>query len=153
MEDDTGLEISAKSIVHKIAVVARAGLNFSVNKLKKLKLGSGQHNILLVLMDKDGVTQNHLCQRLLLDKGGVARNIYKLEQKGFVYRKKDVQDPRNNLVYLTEKAKEMRGDLMEVASSWVKELTQGFSSTDYLQLNDLLERLESKARSAINSND
>ena len=147
--DSVKKEISEKSIVHKIAVVARAGLNYSVDKLKTLNLKSGQHNILLLLLDHDGVTQNYISQHLLLDKGGIARNIYKLEQKDYIYREKDAEDPRNNLVYITEKTKKLRNDLMAVASSWIKKLIKDFSTTDLLQLKDLLTRLEDNARTTV----
>ena len=147
--DTSDNEISGKSVVHKIAVIARAGLGYSVERLKALDLKSGQHNILLVLLEKDGVTQNYLAQRLLLDKGGIARNIKKLEQNDYLYRKKDGRDPRNNLVYITEKTKKLRDELIAVATSWVKELSKNFSITDLLQLNDLLIRLEDNARSAV----
>jgi hypothetical protein len=52
-------------------------------------------------------------------------------------------------VFITEKTNKIRQNLLSLSGNWVKELTKDFSTTDYLQLMDLLERLESNARSAL----
>jgi len=133
-----------------MATIVRASRSHRIDKLTSLKLGAGQqYPLLLVLLDQDGISQNKLAKILLLDKAGVARNIQQLERKGYIYRARDAQDPRNNLVYITEKTKKMRQDFLSLSGNWVNELTKDFSTTDYLQLMDLLERLESNARSAL----
>ena len=141
---------SGQSIIHRMATIVRASRSHRIDKLASLKLGAGQqHTLLLVLLDQDGLSQNRLARILLLDKAGVARNIQQLERKGYIYRKKDPDDPRNNLVYLADKTEKLRQKLLSVAGNWLKKLLKNFSTTDYLQLMDLLTRLETNARAAL----
>jgi DNA-binding MarR family transcriptional regulator len=141
---------SGQSIIHRMATIVRASRSHRMDKISSLKLGTGQqYTLLLVLLDQDGISQNRLARVLLLDKAGVARNIQQLERRGYIYRKKDPSDPRNNLVYLAEKTKKLRQELLSVAGNWLKKLLKNFSTTDYLQLMDLLARLETNARSAL----
>jgi hypothetical protein len=50
---------------------------------------------------------------------------------------------------LADKTKKLRQELLSLAGNWLNKLLKNFSITDYLQLMDLLTRLETNARSTL----
>src|SRR6056297_2559745 len=75
---------------------------------KKFNLSHGQVFILIKIYKNEGINQHSLCVEYNLDKSGVGRIIKKLEDKNLIVRKSDPKDKRKKLIYLTEKAKDIR---------------------------------------------
>ncbi|MFC1978434.1 MarR family winged helix-turn-helix transcriptional regulator [Chloroflexota bacterium] len=137
---------------HWIARLYRSSQNYFAKKLAKLHIGRGQHSFLLVLFSKDGISQDYLARALHINKAAVARALSKLEQSGYVERKKDDADRRNNYVYLTNKAKKIKTELLSEIGVWTDTLAEGFSDADRKQLIVLLKRMGDNADRATNNN-
>ena len=73
--------------------------------LKEYDLSSGSYPYLLILKEKEGISQNKISKELGYDKAMSARTITKLIKLGYLDRKEDEADSRAYKLYLTEKAK------------------------------------------------
>jgi len=139
-----------QSFGHWVARLYRSSQNYFAKKLAKLHIGRGQHNFLLVLYRKDGISQDQLARALHINKAAVARALSKLEKNGYVVRKKDDADRRNNQVYLTDKARKIKAELLSEVNTWTDTLAEGLSDTDRKQIIEQLKRMDDNADRAIN---
>lgn len=96
-------------------------------KLKSYGIGSGQFLFLISLYCKDGVNQDELSKDIGLDKTTTTRALNKLEHDGFIYRKQDEFDKRYKIVYVTDKAQNIKYEIQNLSEEWNKKLFEGFS--------------------------
>ena len=115
------------------------------HQLQEYNIGSGQFHFLMMLYRKDGVNQETLAERLHLDKATSARAIKKLEEQGFVIRKKDPNDRRNYHIHLTPKAIKLKKNIRKILSNWTDILLKGLSDEEEEQLYILLEKISQNA--------
>ncbi|MFF2889130.1 MarR family winged helix-turn-helix transcriptional regulator [Paenibacillus sp. NPDC057967] len=91
--------------------VQRAALklnNYYQKVVNPFDITVDQWEILVVLWEKEGITQKELAERLHKDQTNVARMLFKLEKKSFIYRVTHETDRRSLRVYLTAKGKEVK---------------------------------------------
>ncbi|WP_026580689.1 MarR family winged helix-turn-helix transcriptional regulator [Bacillus sp. J33] len=74
-----------------------------------------QWQILSRLYEKDGQTQNQLAVKNERDQPSVSRLVDNMIKRGLVSRLANKADKRINLIYLTDKAREMKNDLNALA--------------------------------------
>ena len=86
-----------------------------------------QWTILLSLWEKDGVTQQDLCNATFKDKPSMTRLIDNMEKQHLVVRISDKKDKRTNLVYLTKTGRELESQSFKIAISTVHEALQGIT--------------------------
>ncbi len=142
-----------QSFGHWIARLHRSGQNYFTKKLAKLNIGRGQHSFLLVLFRKDGISQDQLAHALHINKAAVARALFKLEQNGYVERKRDDVDRRNNQVFLTDKAKKIKTGLLSEINAWTDMLAEGLTDNDRKQIIENLKHMGDNADRAINGSE
>lgn len=82
--------------------------------LKELGLTYTQYIVFLVLWEKDGITVGEICERLMLDNGTVSPLLKKMEQSGYVTRKRSREDDRVVLISLTEEGRAMQEKAKDV---------------------------------------
>ena len=70
--------------------------------LKPLGLTYTQYIVLLVLWEKDGVSVSEIGERLMLDNGTLSPLLKKMEQAGYVERRRSRDDDRVVEITLTE---------------------------------------------------
>lgn len=63
------------------------------------------YDVLIELDSEKGLNQNQIVERRILTKSGISRTVDTLERNGLVLRKKDTNDKRAKLVYITERGK------------------------------------------------
>ena len=71
-------------------------------------LSREQYELLQVLWRQDGVNQQHIAKALHKDKYNVTKLLNVLQKRGYVQRKTDKEDKRNNVVALTDLGREAR---------------------------------------------
>ena len=86
-----------------------------------------QWTILLSLWEKDGITQQDLCNATFKDKPSMTRLIDNMEKQHLVVRISDKRDKRTNLVYLTKTGRELESQSFKIAISTLHEALQGIS--------------------------
>ena len=88
-----------------------AGLNITIE----------QWSVLYHLWKQDGLNQQELCNATFRDKPSITRLVDNLEKLKLVKRISSKEDRRRNLIYLTETAKKLQEQSMEVADQTLNE--------------------------------
>ena len=76
--------------------------------LKPLGLTYTQYIVLLVLWERDGLTVGELCGKLMLDNGTLSPLLKKMQQAGYVERKRNGGDDRVVVVTLTDEGRALQ---------------------------------------------
>lgn len=97
----------------------------------------GQDSILTVISQHPGISQKELGEILGIQPASVSELLMKLERKGLVLRKKDVQDRRSIKVQLTEDGRSHLAEPEEESADPFRSL----SAEEQEQLRSLLEKL------------
>jgi len=84
-----------------------------------------QWSILVHLYRQDGLSQQALARIAVKNKAAVTRLLNGLEKKNIVLRIPDQNDKRSNLIYLTNKAKELKPHLVGFVEEMLEEAEQG----------------------------
>jgi len=100
-----------------------------------------QWSILIHLYRKDGQTQQELSNIAVKDKAAITRLLNVLEKKNIVLRIPDRTDKRSNLVYLTNKAKEFRSELMALVEEMLCEAEKDISMEEMEQCRVTLNKI------------
>lgn len=82
--------------------------------LKELGLTYTQYITFLVLWEKDGISVSEIGSRLMLDNGTLSPMLKKLEQAGYIERKRSSDDDRVVIVSLTEKGRDLQEKAKEI---------------------------------------
>lgn len=75
----------------------------------------GQFPALVMLFQKDGLTQAELCRRIGVEQPTMANTLARMERDGLIRRDADAEDKRRSFVFLTPKAKAAQDAVMEEA--------------------------------------
>lgn len=111
------------------------------NKMKELGLSAGQFFVLMVLSHDQGVTQDTLAWRLLIDKGSIARAVKVLEDKGFIKRITDESNRRAVLIYLTETGDQLIPEVIKIDQEMEETTLSGFTEEEKTQAKVLLHKM------------
>ncbi len=77
-------------------------------RLNGLEISPEQWTVLIFLWEKDGVTQQELCNATFKDKPSMTRLIDNMERQHLVVRISDKKDRRTNLIHLTKDGKKKK---------------------------------------------
>jgi DNA-binding MarR family transcriptional regulator len=110
------------------AINRKLSRNFRQNHLD---ISPEQWTVLIFLWEKDGVTQQELCNATFKDKPSMTRLIDNMEKQHLVVRISDKKDRRTNLIHLTKTGREIEEKTRLVAALTLKEALYG------IQLKDL----------------
>ncbi len=100
-----------------------------------------QWTILIQLWHEDGLKQQEIANNLDKDKVSVTKLLDGLERRELVVRKHCKTDRRINLIYLTEKAREVQPKLNDLAKLTLSEALNGISDNDKTKLVELMEKM------------
>ncbi len=110
--------------------------------LKPFHLTPGERPFYLTLISQDGITQEALTAEVQVDKSATARVLDSLERKGLVTRRRNEQDRRSNLIYLTEKARRMYPDVMAALTEFNQQFVQLLTEEEYDTTFYALQKME-----------
>ena len=122
------------------------GLNYRhysqilTKEMQSLNIGSGQYVYLFLLYEKDGVSQQELSNRLLVDKSATKRALEKLEINGYIYRQNSSSDKRVTEVFLTQKGKEIKPKLDSILEKTENKLLKNLNKEERETFLKLLNR-------------
>lgn len=130
------------TISHTLSRVARLHRAAAGQLLRRLGLHPGQELLMMQLWDHGPQPQAQLIEQLGLDASTVTRMVQRLEQAGFVRRRRSDTDRRAVLVEATAAAQALQE---QVVQAWreLEELTlRGLDGPERDQLAGLLGRVE-----------
>ncbi|HEM1748225.1 TPA: MarR family transcriptional regulator, partial [Listeria monocytogenes] len=118
-------------------------------KLLETGLNIGQLRYLWTLYKEDGISQESMAKRFMVDKASVTRHIKRLEELGMIRREIDAKDRRIQRIFVTETGFQMRDLIEEVTAEWSALLTANFSEKEKDDLMHLIGRLSDNAIIAV----
>jgi len=89
----------------------QAGLNLTIE----------QWSVLYHLWKEDGISQQELCNSTFRDKPSITRLVDNLEKLNLVKRVSSKNDRRMNMIWLTEEARKLQEQSMELANQTLNE--------------------------------
>ena len=133
------------SLGYQIGLLSRLFDRRLQEVLKSLGVAPGQFAPLVMLFEQDGLTQAELCRRINVEQPTMANTLERMERDGLIRRKADVADRRRALVYLTQRAKDARTQVMEgvrgVSSRAVAQLSAADQDAIFRLLARMVENL------------
>ena len=128
------------------AINRRLIRNFRENGLE---ITPEQWTVLLFLWEKDGVSQQELCNATFKDKPSMPRLIDNMEKQNLVVRIASKNARRTNLVYLTRHGRELHDRARSVANRTLKEALAGLTIEELRVSQEVLRKVFSNAKSEI----
>jgi DNA-binding MarR family transcriptional regulator len=123
--------------MHLIFAIMNGRVSAAINRnlyrnfrLNGIDISPEQWTVLLYLWEKDGVTQQELCNATYKDKPSMTRLINNMEHNGLVTRNSNENDKRVNLIHLTETGKKLEVRMRIITSRTLKEALKGISNED-----------------------
>ncbi len=101
----------------------------------------GQWAVLMFLWVQDGQTQRELSHQVAIDEASMVRSIDRMERGGLVRRVRNEHDRRQINIFLTEKGRALRDQLVPCAQAGNAVATQGFTEAEQCQVSALLQRM------------
>ena len=96
-------------------------------RLNDMEITPEQWTVLLYLWEKDGVTQQELCNATFKDKPSMTRLIDNMEKQHLVIRVPDKKDRRTNKIHLTDNGKKLEEKARFIANKTLKEALHGLT--------------------------
>jgi DNA-binding MarR family transcriptional regulator len=116
------------SLGYVINQVARQFARALHDEISQHGVVPGQFAQLLALYEKDGITQQELCEIVQIEQPTMANTLKRMERDGLVQRVPHASDRRKHLIVLTDKAKRLEGSLIDAAKRVNAAATQGLDS-------------------------
>ena len=110
-------------------------------RLHGIDISPEQWTILLSLWEKDGVTQQELCNATFKDKPSMTRLIDNMERQHLVVRISDKRDRRTNLIHLTKTGRELENQAVVIANQTLKEALDGVPLEDLKIGQEVLRKI------------
>jgi DNA-binding MarR family transcriptional regulator len=120
------------------AIARRLQKNF---KQEGIEITIEQWSVLYHLWKKDGISQQELCTASYRDKPSITRLVDNLEKLKMVKRVGSPTDRRMNLIYLTEAARKLQLQTMQIAELTLNEALDGVSGSDIERAKSVLQKV------------
>ena len=136
----------ANQLCFPLYAASRNVINLYTPWLKPLGLTYTQYIVFLVLWEKDGITVGDLCEKLMLDNGTVSPLIKKMQQAGYVEKKRSKEDERVVVITLTEEGKALQEKVKDIPGKVASCIELPIEKVQklYTLLNELLENQRQK---------
>ncbi|WDP92068.1 MAG: MarR family transcriptional regulator [Desulfobacter sp.] len=109
--------------------------------LKPFGLTNMQHLVLEGLWYEEGLTASELGRLLILDKATLSGVLDRMADGGWIVKKQDPHDRRVNRIFPSEKANQMKTELIDVRKKANEALLSGFTSEEQVLLKRFLRDL------------
>ncbi len=139
-----------ESIGRVLGCIHRQAGKYFHRKFGKLGLGRGAHLFLITLFHEDALSQNELSRRLHMDKAHTTRMIRQLIEQGLIQKENDPEDNRAYKIHITEKARQMKPEIIKILKSWTEIITDGFSDDEKQAALKLTKQMSENALRFVN---
>lgn len=129
---------SAGYLANHMARLFGAGLH---RRIQPLGLAPAQFMVLLVLWQRDGLTQSELTRRLDVEQATMANTLRRMERDGLITRRPSETDRRARLVCLTDKARTLQVRATAAATVQNRAALAGLSGAEQATLIDMMQRV------------
>ena len=124
-----------------IGVLARRRYQAAERSYAALGLNHTEARLLRLLAEEAGAaTQDALSRRLFVDRSNAGRGFKRLEQAGYVARRKDAADSRTNLVEITAKGSEAAAQVNRLSNEMARTFFGEMTEDDAAAIVALLQK-------------
>ena len=120
------------------AVARRLQKNF---KQSGMEITIEQWSVLYHLWKQEGMSQQELCNATFRDKPSITRLVDNLEKQKLVRRVASKEDRRINMIYLTDAAKKLQEQSMDLANQTLNEALEGVTNEEIEICKAVLQRV------------
>lgn len=115
-------------------------------EMHRVGLTNAQLRVVLHLNHREGVSQVALGEEMGIKKASVGVLLERLSEKGLIDRRPDPGDRRANLIYLSDRARDLLDPIYAAGTAVMNGLLAGLDDDETEQLVDLLLRVKGNAR-------
>lgn len=131
----------SKYICFKLSTVMRKVQRYYESNLSSFGITPVQFYVLSALWENDGVRFKDLARSLTMDGSTLTGILDRLERLDYVERKDDPEDRRSLLIFLKEKAKENREEILALAERLNQTVKEDFSEEEFAVFEKVLNKL------------
>ncbi|WP_417567040.1 homoprotocatechuate degradation operon regulator HpaR [Marinobacter sp.] len=126
------------SLPLRLLKAREAAMGFFRPLLQEIPLTEQQWRVIRALNEFEELESKQLAELCCILSPSLTGIINRLEQLGYINRRKSTEDQRRTLISLTDKAKEMFATMSPRLEARYQEMTERFSQEDMEKLEDLL---------------
>lgn len=115
--------------------------NELLQRLKPYDVTPEQWAVLNRLWEREGLSPKELAELTSKDQPNIARILDKLEKKGLITRQTNPDDNRSFLIYLTDRGRELKDELIPLALAALNKALRGIEQEQVKELKLLLNRI------------
>lgn len=117
-------------------------------RLQTHQITPGQWYFLRALWDEEGLSQRELSRRVGTTEPTTVSALRLLARNGMIERVRNPKDRRTINIFLTDRARAMKAELMPVAIEVNDVATDGLSDEEFAQLRALLQKVRDNLAAA-----
>lgn len=121
-----------------ISILYREHAKFLNEKVKDENLSFGLYPLLIKIYNNEGIIQEHLAQDFHLNESTIARNLKKLEDKGFIER---IPEKRTKIIKITDKGAETVQKVMNYDEEWDDKIKRITGENEYINFLNTLRKI------------
>ncbi len=110
-------------------------------RLEKYELVKGQAELLILIRDNDGITQNELASIIGIKDSSMSVRLNKLEKLGYIVREIDEENLKKKKVYVTLEGKKVSVQCRRILNEIDSILYKGFTKKEKIQFENSLEKI------------
>ncbi len=131
-----------RTVTHRLAQAAHAYRVRAGSQLSRINLHSGQETLLKALAESDGMSMSDLAASLGVQPPTVTKMISRLAAQDYVERRPAPGDGRQAQVFLTERGRDLIGQIDKLWKRIEKTALAGVDDKDRKRLRKLLRQVE-----------
>lgn len=136
----------SESATYLAAQLARGFSRALQSRAVKLGFSAGQFPILIELWNEEGLTQRQLLDRVDVEQATMANTLARMERDGLIERRPHPQDRRAQLIFLTDRARELKNEALQAATEADEALFEGFRRFEKELMLEYIRRAIDNAR-------
>lgn len=111
-------------------------------RLAKYNLVKGQAELLLLIKDNDGMTQNELANILGIKDSSMSVRLNKLEKNGYIVREIDDQNLKKKKIYITQSGKIASTQCRRILREIDEQLWDGFTKKEIKEMKKYFDKMQ-----------
>jgi len=119
----------------------RKSLQYVAERLKDCDIDVGQFFFLRYILKHQGISQEEIAGNLYLDKTTVSKGVNQLVKRGYIQKKTNPKDKRQNRLLITQKAVQMEGKIDTIYQDINVFLFNGLTEKELNQLTAILQKI------------
>lgn len=111
-------------------------------RLSKYDLVKGQADLLLLIRENNGLTQNELADIIGIKPSSMSTRLVKLEKNGYIVRETDSENLKKKRIYITVLGKTASIQCRKILNEINTQLYDGFTKKDIKQFEKYLKQIQ-----------